>query len=156
MKTARNIAVILIIMFVAACGHGTSENDAMQDAIDAFKGFSVLLDDPAIQPCVPPNTQTVCNCPGGGTFTLDAASGSIIMNECRSAAGLYYCGTITSTDGWQTVSADMSVFGTCSDVTGTAGTISCGGNLSFECPEWGFDCTIIEDTSAAGGCTLDC
>jgi len=150
---------ILVPAFVSlvACGSkGISPDDAMQDAIDSYKDFAELLASAEIQPCLPPGTQTTCGCPGGGSFAIDQANGTVTLDNCKSAGGKTYTGQITTTDDWQTIETDMTVFGLCSDVIGTANVDGCSGNMSMECPEWGFDCQIIDDSSSPGECTLSC
>ena len=157
MKIARNFVVILILMFVAACGKGdVTEDNAKQDAIDAYADFTALLDSADVAPCLPPNTNVSCDCPGGGTFAVCASGQTVTMDNCISATGLYYSGTITSSDDWQTIDTSLTVFGHCSQVEGTATIGSCSGNLSMNCPEWGFDCQVIDDASNPGQCTLNC
>jgi hypothetical protein len=160
MKYKRILLVIGAISLLSACGGGggSSSNTAIQAAIDSFLDFGTVVDSTEIKQCIDLAQATPCPCPGGsGTATWNAATLTVTLANCKSAAGMTYNGTIKADSIDPTeLTADMTVFGECTNASGTVSTNGCGGNISGTCDGGNVDCNVIDDTATAGACTLSC
>ncbi len=148
-------------VLAAACGGsgGSSDNcpAAKTAMLQSFEAFGTLAQDPAIQQCIQLQ-QTNCPCPGGGTAVANIAQLTLTLTSCKDANGNTFSGVFTFSPDMVTLSADVPVFGSCTNGTASdihAGT-GCGGTISGTCSGANVSCDVVDDPNQPGSCTLNC
>ena len=160
MKRIAMVVFMLSVMVIAGCGgSGGDSTDCTAGetaAQNAFEDFGTILADNGTLPCLT-GAATTCDCPNGGTMTVDQATFTLTFSaDCTSATDQIYAGSIAlSQDG--TISGNMNPFDGCTNVTAT-GIASvegaCAGTISGTCASQNLQCNVVDD--GAGGCTLEC
>ena len=161
--------VLVLVMFVgfiftAACGGGggTSPEAAAEHSADAFISIvEFCLGDFGLEAnasgyLVSKQAAETCNCPGGGTATIDANLTTVTADDCTSSNGYSFSGTLTI-DDQGVVNGTMTPFGQCSTVTANnADFISgaCSGTISGTCEGESATCTI--DQGSGDECDVNC
>jgi len=155
------LVVLVGVMAIAACGgSGGGASQAAKDAAEASgTSFGTLMNSAGLQPCLDTPPQQ-CDCPGGGTVATTVGAGGAMtatFTGCKSADVKTFTGTLSGSEGSSTVTANMSVFGECTNVTGSAGapgSTQCSGSLGGTCAGESLTCGFTE--TQQGDCDLSC
>jgi len=135
---------------------------ALEAAAEDFQTFAgqVPLDPDAACASGTAPAWSGCPCPVSGTFDFDISGDPVQFDydNCTAVGGSVYSGAITASQAGQ-ITANMTQFGQCSNVTGTINidpnTDDCtGGSLSATCPGTGgvpvaVSCTVQTDCSCS-------
>lgn len=116
------LAVLAALAFAVACGSSststtttTDTETAAEKIQSATNGYIDIGQDSGLQPCLE-GTEATCSCPGGGTLTVEGAN--LTYSDCKTAGGLAYSGSLTTSDG-TSLSGTFTAFGACTDATAT-------------------------------------
>ncbi len=157
--------VVCLIFGVAACGSSSSDDSgggggggggsstAKTEAEDAIQGFVDEAIDGSDMAACWAGTATTCDCSGGGTATVATTDEEVALtlNDCTTADGLVYTGTLTITFSGEdfTVNGTMTQFGECTDVTSSGvSSADCSGSFSGTCGGETYTCNLTEGDSA--------
>jgi hypothetical protein len=164
MKRLSVLVMIVSISFFAACGGGggTSPEQAAENSADAFISIvEFCLGDFGLEAgadgyLVVKQVAETCNCPGGGTATISGDLSTVTADNCTSASGYSFSGTLTI-DDQGVINGTMAPFGQCSNVTANnADFISgnCSGTITGTCEGETATCTVVD----GGGdvCDVNC
>jgi hypothetical protein len=162
MKKLSVLVMIVGIGFFAACGDGGGSNpeqaaqnsyNAMVSIIDFCLG-GLNLEANADGYLVSKQAAQTCDCPGGGTLSVDANVETITADGCKASNGLEFDGSVTINDQGL-VNGTMSPFGDCSTVTATnVGTDTCEGTVSGTCDGDTATCTVTD--GSGDECDVNC
>jgi hypothetical protein len=166
MKKLTWLVVLVGVVGIAACGGsgGGGSSQAAKDAAEAAaEAFGTLFDSADLQPCfnTPPQQ---CNCPGGGTVSTTVSATTTLtatFNNCKTTSGKIYTGTVTGDQAGTELSVNMSVFGDCTNTTGSGpgpGSTQCGGSVSGLCLGEQVSCSWSEVQQQGGemSCDISC
>lgn len=139
------IVCISAVVFFASCGGSSSSSGgsstAEQAAETSLDGFVAILNDDDVTPCLT-GQRTTCDCPNGGTVTVDLNAGTMTLDGCTSSDDLVYTGELTTDDG-ETIDGTMTTFGECSNLTATNAQLDgCGGTASGTCGGETYTCNM--------------
>ena len=158
------LAMCLGLVFSAACGSGSSGGDTPEQAAEnSYLAFASIVEyclgDFGLEAdvngylAVKQVAQT-CDCPGGGTASIDAGLTTVTADNCRSAGGLNFNGSVTIDDAGN-VNGTMTPFGECSTVTATnVGTTTCQGTVTGTCSGESATCTVVD--GGGDDCDVNC
>ena len=157
MKKLTWLVMLVGVMAIAACGGGGGgSSQAAKDAAEASgTSFETLMNSAGLQPCLDTPPQQ-CDCPGGGTVATTVGAGGAMtatFTGCKSADGKTFTGTISGSATSNTITANMSVFGDCTNTTGDAPGTQCGGSISGTCAGGSVTCNFTETQQS---CDLTC
>ena len=174
MKKLNWLIVLVALVTLAACGSssdggggGAAEEQAeaafndFGDALSAcFSSLSAQTIDDGLE--ADADVSTIkdtfdCSCPSGGTVAADDVAETMVVNECVSATGETYTGTLSG--DVTSVSGVMTKFGACTSASATNVKVdgTCGGTVSFVCPAGTVTCTVTDDTGGEEDeCDLEC
>lgn len=126
---------------ITSGGGGTTTNAALVAALEGFESTVPPLQDIPTE-CTDLGLGVYsCDCTGGGTVEIE---GLDLTHASCVESGLTYTGNSTTThdlvDNENIVTYDYSVFGACSDATGTltlslGGDGGCSGSITATCPD---------------------
>jgi hypothetical protein len=119
----------------------------------AFPGIPVMKGEQSFEAGKAVET---CNCPGGGTATVDTTLFTLTATGCSSTEGEVFTGTM-SLSAQGNINANFTQFGECTNATGTNIVMDgCGGTISGTCAGANVTCTVIVDPDAQNQCALTC
>jgi hypothetical protein len=158
------LAMCLGLVFSAACGSGSSGGDTPEQAAEnSYLAFVSIveyclgdfgLEADANGYLVVKQVAETCDCPGGGTATLSADMTTVTAENCRSAGGLNFDGSVTLDDAGL-VNGTMTPFGECSSLTANnVGTMTCTGTVTGTCEGETATCTVVDGTGDE--CDVNC
>jgi hypothetical protein len=153
--------IALGVLIVASCGSsdsgGGSGSQIAQTSSDEFEAImESCFSSSAAQSIEATKAVTPCNCPGGGTASLNSDTLVATMDGCKSSNGYTYTGGITFDMAAGDITIDFSTFGGCTDVSGEeiiSSTDSCSGSIAGTCGDDHVECDFVAD---GDNCTLDC
>lgn len=101
-----------------------------------------------------------CDCPGGGTATLNQETSTVTMNACSTSGGTTFAGTAGYNDD-NTMDLDFTQFGSCTSATGdsvrTDPLESCAGQMTAICSGTEVTCSFSPPTAeSATICAITC
>jgi hypothetical protein len=147
MKRLALVVLMLSALAVAGCGGssgGSTDCTAGENAAEAaFIDFSTILDSDDILPCLT-LVATTCDCPNGGSVTVDQANLTVTLDNCTSATDEVYTGTLTMSQDLTSISANLPQFDGCTNVTATNVVVEggCSGSISGTCGGQTLTCTM--------------
>lgn len=160
MKKTVLAAVVLAVFAAAGCGGsggGSTDCTAGENAAEAaFSDFTTILDSSDMAACLD-LTATTCDCPNGGSVTVDQNNLTVTFDNCTSASNEVYEGTLTLSDDLSSLSANMATFDGCTNLTATDVVVEggCSGTVSATCGGQTLTCTmgISDGECVPGDCT---
>lgn len=187
MKTSLGASLILAVSMglFQACGDAEvadkngpsyylSDIPSLGESLSAFDEILPIIDEDLSINCDCDESVVICNCPcpNGGNIEVQATEDvylySMEFNDCASAAGLAFTGTVTgmidetldssgltNAQNKRTITYDLSRFGTCIDVSGTVvvvladaeGMDECSGTIHATCNAQDVSCDVSADCS---------
>jgi hypothetical protein len=158
------LVVALSLTLFASCGGGggTSPEQAAENSGEAFMSIVVYclgdfgLEADANGYLVAKQAAQTCDCPGGGTATLSEDETTVTADDCRSANGYSFSGTLTI-DDTGVVNGTLAPFGQCSSVTANNADFlsgECSGSITGTCEGETATCSITQ--GSGDECDINC
>lgn len=125
----------------ADSGAGTTLADLSLEADASGTAFSTIMDD-VVGNC----KQDKCDCQSGGTVQVSDATNTLKFENCATADGMVFTGSITEDESGETVSGMFSSFGSCQNMQLIAvKDDDCGGKISGVCGGKAVNCILSDN-----------